>query len=200
MVYSFIDLETTGLIPGIDQIIQAALIRTDEDFNIIGEANFKVKLRRGKQLTPFIMELLKVKKEDLQHGLKEEDAIYMISDLLKDTITVAQFASFDLAFLNQGDPCLKLNLGSFICTKTLNQYHYPDENSSLKPTCERLGIKLDNHHDAYHDIKATIEVLKHHKEQGHEILMNTMMKFPTRKLLFVPENATVIDTEGNPIN
>ncbi|AGY48767.1 DNA polymerase III epsilon subunit [Bacillus phage Staley] len=200
MVYSFIDLETTGLIPGADQIIQAALIRTDSEFNILGEFNFKVRLKKGKQLTPFIKELLKVEESDLKYGLKEDVAAYAMTDLLEDTIVVAQFATFDFGFLQKADPIFSANLGSFICTKTLNQYHYPDENSSLKPTCERLGIKLDNHHDAYYDIKATIEVLKHHKDQGHEILMNTMMKFPTREMNFVPRNATVIDTEGNPIN
>jgi DNA polymerase III subunit epsilon len=193
MVYSFIDLETTGL-------IQAALIRTDENLKIVGELNFRAKLKEGKKLHTLIETMLDIKESDLELGIDEEDLAYMVSDLLKDTIVVAQYATFDFGFLAEVDPLFCRNLGSFICTKTLNQYHYPTEKSSLKPTCERLGIKLDKHHDAYHDIKATIEVLKHHKEQGHEILMNTMMKFPDREMGFVPENATVIDTEGNPIN
>jgi DNA polymerase III subunit epsilon len=200
MAYSFIDLETTGLIPGADQIVQVALIRTDNNLNVVGGVNFKVRLKEGKKLTPFIENMLDIKAEDLEEGLEEVDAAQLITDLIENTIVVAQYATFDFSFIAKIDPLFIMNLGSFICTKTLNQIHYPDHNSSLKPTCERLGIELNKHHDAFDDIKATIEVLKHHRDQGHEILMNTMMKFPTREMNFIPRNATVIDTEGNPIN
>jgi exodeoxyribonuclease I len=43
--YLFYDLETSGLNPAFDQILQFAAIRTDADFQEIERHNFRIRLR-----------------------------------------------------------------------------------------------------------------------------------------------------------
>lgn len=65
----------------------------------------------------------------------------------------------------------------------------------MKPTCERLGITLDNAHRAFADARATAEVLKIRLSQNIEFVENYIVKSPDRELNFIPFGATVLAKE-----
>lgn len=187
--YLVIDFETTGLDYMFDQTIEVALIKYDEEFNELGSFNTLIQLHEGNHLSGFIKDLTGLTEEDLATGMREDEAMVRIKGYIdEDTVVVAQYASFDLAFLAKFGIVPK----RFICTKSLTSQVEPNVSSSLVPTCERLGIKLDNAHRAFADVKATAELLQYrfNQEEIIEYGENYIVKSPDRDLSFVP-HATI---------
>lgn len=187
--YVVIDFETTGLDYKTNQITEVALIKYDEVFNELGSFNTVVKLKPGNVLSDFIKQLTGLTEDLLVKGIDEGLAMKMINSFIdKDTIVVAQYAPFDLAFMSKYAIVPK----RYICTKSLTSQVEPGVSSSLKPTCERLGIQLDNAHRAFSDVKATAEVLKIRLKQNIKFIENIIVKSPDRDLEFIPLNTNFI--------
>jgi DNA polymerase-3 subunit epsilon len=185
--YVVIDFETTGLDYKTEQITEVALIKYDPQFNEIGSFNSLVKLDEGRVLSDFIKNLTGLTEEALSHGMNQHVVWYMIDQFIdSDTIVVAQYAPFDLAYMEYQGGIIVEN---FICTKSLTSQVEPTLSSSLKPTCERLGIKLDNAHRAFADVRATAEVLQYRLSQPEiQLVENYIVKSPDRDLNFIPYN------------
>lgn len=191
--YVVIDLETTGLDYKTEQITEVALIKYDENFSEIGSFNTVVKLQEGRELSEFIKNLTGLTEEYLSNGMTELEATMMVNRFIDNhSIVVAQYAPFDFAFLSK----FGITPSKFICTKSLTSQVEPLVSSSLKPTCERLGIKLDNAHRAFADARATAEVLEVRLRQGIEYVENYIVKSPDRDLNFIPfRTIKVLDKE-----
>lgn len=182
--YVVIDFETTGLDYKKEQITEVALIKLDEEFNEIGSFNTIVKLEEGRELSEFIKNLTGLTEEYLAKGTTEARAMLQVKSFIdKDTIVVAQYAPFDLAYLsNYG-----IVPNKYICTKSLTSQVEPTVSSSLIPTCERLGIELNNAHRAFADVRATAELLKYRLNEGKaQYIENYIVKSPDRDLSFIP--------------
>ncbi len=194
--YAFVDFETTGLNNpvGSDQIIQVAVLKTQLYQGAAVELKFhtNVQLEKGKQLPEFITKLtgLTERSLDASIAMSVEDTMTVLKDILKGTVVVAQFAPFDLSFLRE------LDIPEFYCTRAMSYIQYPDENPSLVPTCERLGIRLDNAHTALHDCFATMNLFKIYAAQLGDKLhqyRNVIVDTDKRPLIYIPPNATVIN-------
>lgn len=186
-----IDFETTGLDFKSEQVIEVALIKLDENFEEIGSFHTPVRLREGKTLSPFIKELTGLTEEFLDdYGMTEQIVRSMVNEFIDDfTVVVAQYAPFDLAYLAEWG----IIPSKYICTKSLTSQVEPTESSSLKPTCERLGIPLDNAHRAFADVRATAELLKYRLTEGKaQFIENYLVKSPDRDLSFVPHGTLEI--------
>lgn len=193
--YVVIDFETTGLDYKTEQITEVALIKYDENFNEISSFNTIVKLDEGRVLSDFIKDLTGLTEEYLEKGMHENLAMIMVGDFIdRDTIVVAQYAPFDLAFMSK----YLLVPEKFICTKSLTSQVEPTVSSSLIPTCERLGIKLENAHRAFADVRATAELLQYRLKEGKaQFVENYIVKSPDRDLSFVPYGTIeVLDKES----
>lgn len=190
MNYVVIDFETTGLDYLQEQITEVALIKYDKSFNEIGSFNTLVQLEKGRELSAFIKELTGLTEEYLENGMKEKDAMYMVNNFIdQDTIVVAQYAPFDLAFMSKHH----IEPRRFICTKSLTSQVEPTVSSSLKPTCERLGIPLENAHRAFADVRATAELLQYRlKEHKADYVVNYIVKSPDRDLNFIPQSTVAV--------
>jgi DNA polymerase III subunit epsilon len=184
MNYVVIDFETTGLDYTKEQIIEVALIKYDKEFKEIGSFNSLVRLQEGRVLSGFIKNLTGLSEEALKDGMKEVDAMQIVLDFIdRDTIVVAQYAPFDLAYMSKYDIVPE----RYICTKSLTSQVEPTVSSSLIPTCERLGIPLENAHRAFADVRATAELLKYRLNEGEaQFVENYIVKSPDRDLNFVP--------------
>jgi DNA polymerase III subunit epsilon len=182
--YIVIDFETTGLDYKKEQITEVALIKYDEEFNEIGSFNSIVKLEEGRVLSDFIKNLTGLTEEYLEKGIDELDAFLAIDKLMdKDSVVVAQYAPFDLAYMAK----YGLIPERYICTKSLTSQVEPTVSSSLVPTCERLGIPLENAHRAFADVRATAELLQYRlKENKAQFVENYIVKSPDRDLNFIP--------------
>lgn len=186
-IYTVLDFETTGLNHDQkDQPTQVAAIKFDETGRELGRFVTYVRLAQGKKPSPYTPQITIGLCET---GMKNGEVLDFLFWFIGDTTLVCQSAPFDMSFLDW-------HPHNFICTRALTYLVEPDKSPSLKPTCERHGIKLDNHHDPVADVMATKDVLflmmKAAEEKGIEY-QNVVVNFPDRPLTFFPEYARIIE-------
>jgi len=89
MTYLFYDLETTGLNPSFDQILQFAAIRTDADLKEISRHEILLKLRDDVIPSPYGMIAHNISPEKATEAYCEYDAIREIHALLNEPETIS---------------------------------------------------------------------------------------------------------------
>lgn len=190
---AFLDVETTGLNPKENQIIEIAIHTTDMKLRHTGSYQRYVKLNDGRELPEFITELTGITAKTLEkRGIDEGLLRFYLPGWLRDHIVVSHNASFDLAYIA---PFYKPEM--FICTKALTHFTEPGEKTSLKRVCERHGIKINRHHRALSDAIACKNVLKTltSKYGFNPWYFNAIVKEPERELFYIPPNAEVLTFE-----
>lgn len=188
-MYTFLDFETTGLNPQVEQVTEIGAVKLDAEFNEIGRMSVLVKLREGKELSDFIKELTGLTEEKLANGLDEKNALMALSSFIGSDIIVAQFASFDLSYLPFS------NSNDFICTKSMFKMLYPEKKSGLKQIVAHYGIEYKNHHQAMADVEMTIQAFKLLQAECFEkgiSYLNVMTEPEDRPLNYIPTKAVVI--------
>ncbi|WP_338461615.1 3'-5' exonuclease [Brevibacillus borstelensis] len=195
-IYTFIDMETTGLDYETDQIIEIAAVRTDLTREY-GRLQTFVHLNHGRELSEEITKLTGITAEDLLGGIHPHDMSVMIDFFAgTDSTFVAHNAPFDLAFLAEFETWPQ----RFVCTRALAKLVEPTESASLAAVCARHGIDLTGHHRAMNDVLATIEVFRKlapiAEARGIEY-RNVVVNSPERPLTFVPFNAKVVEVSAN---
>jgi DNA polymerase-3 subunit epsilon len=160
------DLETTGLNPVLDRIIEIALIRI-ENFKIVDK--FSTLINPEVFIPSFITQLTGIKNEDVFFAPKFSEVIVTIRDFLKDSIFVAHNASFDHKFLLHSFLRENLNppTNPVLCTKLLARRIVPGLSSyGLKSLTEFFRIHNIQAHRAYGDALATSHLLLKLIEEG----------------------------------
>jgi len=153
------DVETTGLNPVFNSIIEIALIRL-ENFKVVDK--FSSLINPQSFIPPFITELTGIRNEDVYNSPKFSDVALNIRDFLKDAVFVAHNASFDHKFLIHS--FLRENLippsNPVLCTKLLSRRVVPGLSSySLRNLTSFFKIKNIQAHRAYGDALATSHIL-----------------------------------------
>lgn len=188
-MYVVFDFETNGLDPNLDQIIEIAGAKFDEDMNPIETYHTMVALNEGQTMPQYIRQLTGISAEDLKDGIREDFALNQLKDFIGDSIVVAQFASFDLSFLAK-----VMKPEKFICTRSMARQLRPTEYASLSNLIKIYGIENLHPHRAYADVEATAEIFKLQKAEcdakGIEY-MNVLVDSTERPLNYVPDNAIV---------
>lgn len=87
--YLFYDLETSGLSPAFDQILQFAAVRVDTDFNEIERFNIRVKLSPDIIPNPAALLVNRVLPADFANGLDEYDAVKKIHEIMNRPGTIS---------------------------------------------------------------------------------------------------------------
>jgi DNA polymerase III subunit epsilon len=195
-MYIVFDFETTGLDHNEEQVIEIASAKLDENLEPVETYSTLVRLNEGRKLPQFIRQLTGITEENLEeNGIPERHAMKQLKEFIGDNIVVAQYASFDLAFLSK-----VLVPEKFICTRSMARMLRPDEYASLSNLIKIYGVDNLDPHRAYADVEATIEVFKRQKaecdEKGIEY-MNVLIDSNERPLKYVPENAVVKYMEFN---
>ena len=149
-----LDLETTGLSPGKDKIIEIGAVKTDSNGNQIEEFNSLV--NPGILISDFIENLTGISNDDVLSSLKFVDIVDEFQSFLDDSIIIGHNIEFDLRFLSEEG--LKLN-NKFVDTWRFSQIMLPDLlDLSLGSICNYLDINQQNAHRALSDAKFTLEV------------------------------------------
>ena len=149
-----LDLETTGLSPGKDKIIEIGAVKTDSNGNQIEEFNSLV--NPGILISDFIENLTGISNDDVLNSLKFVDIVDEFQSFLDDSIIIGHNIEFDLRFLSEEG--LKLN-NKFVDTWRFSQIMLPDLlDLSLGSICNYLDINQQNAHRALSDSKFTLEV------------------------------------------
>ena len=94
-----LDLETTGLSPGKDKIIEIGAVKTDSTGKEIGEFNSLV--NPGILISDFIENLTGISNDDVSKSFQFVDIVDEFQSFLGDSIIIGHNIEFDLKFLSE---------------------------------------------------------------------------------------------------
>ncbi len=164
--YVFFDLETTGISPQVNEIIEIGAVKYQ---NGTVKEKFNLFVKPNKSIPEHITELTSIKNEDVQDAPTIKKALKEFKEFCGDAILVAHNAKFDYAFLNSEyikngfgevtNPIIDSMKVSWILNKTLRSHR-------LGAVARNEGILYDEMiaHRAHYDaliLQRTFENLIH---------------------------------------
>lgn len=148
-----LDIETTGLDPKRDRIIEIGAVRSE---NGVETAVFQSFVNPGIPIPSFITDLTGIRDELVADAPTESEVITAFTDFVGESPVLAHNARFDLAFLRAGG-MLQPNL--VLDTIELATILMPmAPRYGLGALAEHLGIELIHAHRALEDARATSEL------------------------------------------
>ena len=148
--YVIIDLETTGLDPINDRIIEIGAIRTGKD-----SKEYSTLIRQEINIPQKIRDLTGISDEDIKKGKTEETAINEIMDFIGEDMLVGYNINFDIKFINEA---LKRQKKPKVKNMTYDVMKYVKndklflKNYKLETVTEEYGIKEKEPHRALEDV------------------------------------------------
>lgn len=155
--YIVIDLETTGLSPDYDEIIEVAGIRVRN--NEVTET-FQSLVKPSSNIDEFITELTGITNEMLETAPLPQDIIPQFHDFISDDIIIGHNVNFDINFLyDYIEGFLNVEFGNdYIDTMRIARKLFPDKkHHRLSDVVQYLDIADNIHHRALSDCQATFE-------------------------------------------
>lgn len=163
----WLDLETTGLNPNENGIVQIAIL-VEEDGDIVDK--FESKMNPGKvEFSQYALDVNKLTKEEIKKYPSQKDVVknlitFLDKHKIKDKLTVAGYnVKFDIKFLSKIITFTNYfhwyDLDVFALLKVARQQELYDGGMKLVEACEYYKIKHDAH-EAMSDIKATRKLYK----------------------------------------
>ena len=145
-----LDLETTGLDPENDRIIEIGAIRYDEAGREL--ASFQRVVNPGMRLSPFIERFTGLSNELVASGPSLDQVAGELSEFVGGSRVVGHNIGFDLFFLRKGGVHLR---GTALDTAELARYLLPSLRShSLGEVALELGIEAVQQHRALNDARS----------------------------------------------
>ena len=159
MLFTVVDLETTGSLIGVDEIMEVGVAQV-RDGRIVGRYNTRVRAQR--HIPPWVSRLTGISESDLAGAPCFEDVAPRVVELLNNSVFVAHDVRFDQPFLRweltKRD--LPFPCRTAACTLQLSRALWPDLPShSLGELATSLGVSHDNPHRAGDDAEASAGVL-----------------------------------------
>jgi DNA polymerase-3 subunit alpha (Gram-positive type) len=164
--YVIFDLETTGLDPKNEQIIEIAGRKINAKGETIDLFHKFVNLYKVETVSEFIQNLTHIDDSLLEkEGHDIQEVMGQFLDFIDDSILVAQNAKFDMSFLMQYYLHERNMVFTRLCLDTINlaKKLVPDRKSyKLSELVKIFGVKYDAdaHHRADYDVEITTEVFK----------------------------------------
>lgn len=158
--YAVVDLETTGSVIGVDEIMEIGLVRISG-----GRAvdRFATRLQATRAIPPWVSRLTGLNNADLAEAPLLEDVAPRLIELLDDAVFVAHDVRFDLPFLRWELERRSLDFPCRIgaCTLQLARALWPDQPSySLTELAHSRGLAHDQPHRAGDDAAAAAGLLQ----------------------------------------
>lgn len=159
MKFAVIDVETTGLNPVSDKVIELGIVFTD-GITITGEKSYL--FQPGRNLPAKIRQLTGIDDRLLHDCPAFDELASEIVEITEGCVLVGHHVSFDYSFLRNE---MKLSGFTFtrktLCTAELSRYLFPGSGShSLASVCKRMGVINTRAHRALPDAQATANVLQ----------------------------------------
>src|SRR5690606_32696404 len=157
--FSVVDVETTGITPRLNSIIEIGIVKV-KGLKIIDR--YSTLINPGRPVPYYITQLTGISDDEIFNAPFFEEVADEILQFISGTVLTAHNLSFDKSFLNReflltGRDKLKL---PELCTVRLAKRLFPDLRSkSLSSLCRHLRVKLINAHRALPDAEATAKVL-----------------------------------------
>lgn len=171
--FVIVDIETTGLNPQSDQIIEIAACRVKER-KIVDE--FTTLVNPGVEIDKEIEELTGITNEMIKDSPNISVALKQFLEFCKEDILVAHNAKFDMGFISKS---LRDNyfdfMPDYIDTLALSRFLFPEmQCHKLSVLCRELEIENESQHRALGDANATAKMFikfteELDKKQIHDI-------------------------------
>lgn len=162
--FAVVDVETSGLSTRKHRILQIGVVTVLADGTVLDEWSTLVRLRRPwSRVGP--RRVHGIGRKALRGAPPSRIAIAELASRLNGALFTAHNASFDAAFIERAAARdgIVLDLSPRLCTLELSRYLDPDRQLThgLAAVCERHGVRIERHHDALCDARATAAVLPH---------------------------------------
>ena len=156
--FAVVDVETTGLFPSRDRVVEVAVVHLDPDARVTGEFSTLIDPRRDVGPTRV-------------HGIRAADvtgaptflaAAETVRRQLAGRVFVAHNAPFDAMFLAAefGRCGMQLPPAPVMCTMQLAAHYLGGLPARTLPACcQAAGVTLTGHHSALHDARAAAGLL-----------------------------------------
>ena len=152
------DIETTGLNPRNDDIIEIGAVKVSNKKVVDSFSTF---VHTDRKLPSKIIELTSITDEMLEGQPSIQDVLPAFLDFAKDSVLVAHNAKFDVGFIKEKTK-VYLNKNyepPVLDTLELSKALIKDiKNHRLNTLTKKLGISLLNHHRAVDDANATAQL------------------------------------------
>ena len=174
MLYSIIDIETTGGHASGNRIIEIAI------FNFDGETivdSYHTLINPERRIPPFITALTGITDDMVADAPVFRDVAKEILSFTSDSIFVAHNVNFDYTFVKKELEAIDVSFNRpKLCTVRLSRKIFPGLPSySLGNLCGSLSIQIKDRHRATGDAEATTELL-------HKLLLNDTDNFIGKSL------------------
>ena len=158
-MFAIIDTETSGGKFNEEKIIEIAIIIYDGK-NIID--TFTTLIKPNVKVDYFVQKLTGIKNSDLVDKKTFKDYAKRISNLVRNKTIVGHNVEYDYRILkNELESCNIKFSSDTICTIKMAKEKYNDlKYYNLNYLCNYFNIELKNHHRAYDDALATLELFK----------------------------------------
>lgn len=175
-MFCIIDLETTGLNPKIDQIIEIAALKVEGG---VVTQKFHSLVKPSYNFIPLnIINLTGITNAMVIDKPKIEEVYPLFLEFAENTILVAHNAKFDISFLSEVHKQLygkEFNL-PYICTKNIARALFPDLNSkSLSNLANFFNIQYYRKHRAMNDATVTFELFRKLVEYLQDLRINKVL-------------------------
>ena len=170
--YAVVDLETTGLSPATDSIIEIGLVLTGPDG--VAQRRWSTLVNPGPgpdgdiEVGPtFVHGLVAA---DLEGAPRLDDVADLLARDLAGRVVVAHNARFDVGFLTRAlGRSGHLARGARVprmCTMEWARHFMTTPSRRLTACCEAAGVSIGRHHSALDDAEAAAGLLRHYMSVG----------------------------------
>ncbi len=157
--FAVVDVETTGLYPSTDRVVEVAVVQMDGDAQVTAEFCTLVDPRRDVGPT----RIHGLRASDVAGAPVFADVAEELWGLLSGRVLVAHNAPFDARFLDaEFRRCgVRLPPPPLMCTMALSAHYLSGLPArSLVACCEAAGVTLGSHHSALDDAMAAAGLLR----------------------------------------
>lgn len=166
--YIAIDIETTGLNPRTDKILEIGAARVRDGKPV---ENYSTFIRVGMPIPHFITELTGIDDGMAAEGIAIEEAMEQLTEFCGEDVLLGHNILFDYSFLkqaavNQGIQFERQGIDTLkIARKCLPQL----SSRKLESLCRYYGIETERQHRALDDALAASELYKRLRESYYEV-------------------------------
>ena len=188
--YVVLDLETTGMIPTLDEVIEAAALRIRNGAIV---DSFQSLIKPRYEIDDFITDLNGITNEMVADAPSIEEVAPKLFEFVGDDPIIGHNVSFDLGFLNQIE-CLENIHGD---TMHLARKVFPDiKNHKLETLTDYLNLS-QNEHRSLADCTATFELYERLKKElaDRSLTIKDLYKknYEKKKATWDPQNYSQSD-------
>lgn len=164
--YVCIDLETTGLNPKTDRIIEIGVVKVEN--NQITE-EWETLINPDRKLEERIVELTGIQDEQLASAPMIEEMLPKLLKIIGDCVLLGHSVLFDYSFIKKAavNQRLVFEKQGIDTLKIARKYLADLESRSLSCLCEHYGIEHSAHRALY-DARATVELYRKLTEQFYD--------------------------------